>query len=93
MAGVGAYNRFAVPTFAAEFRCFKKVISHLFGQSEGIACSTSGHLSFIGVHVPPQSVCFGLSLQVSEAILVALKNFIGGRPIVNAQGFFKPFVV
>ena len=69
------------------------MISHLFAQSDGIEIFTSGHLSPIGVYVPQRCVCVGLCFQTSEVVLSTLKDFVGSRPIVNAQGFSRPFVV
>ena len=69
------------------------MISHLFAQSDGIEFFTSGHLSPIGVYVPQRCVCVGLCFQTSEVVLSTLKDFVGSRPIVNAQGFSRPFVV
>ena len=93
LAGGEFSNRYLVPTFAADFRYFKQVLTYLFGQVASIGYSTSGHLSSVGIHVPQVCVQMGLQHSSSEAALACLLQFVGGRPIVNSQGFSKPFHV
>ena len=68
-----------------------KVLTHLLGHAGEMHSVFSGHLSFIGIHVPQQSVQFGISHETSEEDLQRLKDFVGNRPITCSQGFPKPF--
>ena len=86
----GVYSR---PTFAADFREFKMMLTHICATVGGICVSTSGHLSGIGIHVPQSSTVIAFTRADSEIALLALRRFVGHRPITNAQGFSRPFVI
>lgn len=80
--------------FGSDFCCRFPLFhggTHLFRQKSSEV--PAGHLSTIGTYVPQQHAQMGLQLQTSEAALECLRTFVGGRPIVNAQSFSKPFTV
>eukprot|EP00438_Fugacium_kawagutii_P024523 Skav231374 [mRNA] locus=scaffold1586:776664:778895:+ [translate_table: standard] len=93
LTGLGGGSRFCHPTFSADFRIFRQMLTKFF-QAIGVrGMHPSGHLSVVGVHVVQTSVTMGIGLDDSEYVLCSLRDFVGCRPIVNSQGFARPYRV
>ena len=82
---------YSIPTFAADFRVFKSMITHIFTTIGQVTTHLSGHVTGIGIHVPQRCIEMGITSDVGEGALLALQNFVGQRPITCAQGFSHPF--
>ena len=91
VGGLNAFNRYVVPTFAADFRIFKKMITNIFSKAGVSGQVSSQHLVAAGVLVPQLSVQFGLCHDLSVRAVQLLIKFVGARPITCAQGFSKPY--
>ena len=91
VGGLNAFNRYVVPTFAADFRIFKKMITNIFSKAGVSGQVSSQHLVAAGVLVPQLSVQFGLCHDLSVRAVQLLIKFVGTRPITCAQGFSKPY--
>eukprot|EP00438_Fugacium_kawagutii_P004481 Skav232404 [mRNA] locus=scaffold1077:741915:746805:+ [translate_table: standard] len=93
LTGLGGGSRFCHPTFSADFRIFRQMLTKFF-QAIGVrGMHPSGHLSVVGVHVVQTSVTMGIGFDDSEYVLCSLRDFVGCRPIVNSQGFARPYRV
>ena len=92
VSGVDVFNRYVVPTFAAEFKLFRKALTHLFSTVGFEGWSTSGHLTVLGIHVPQTCMEMGFTHDSSVEVQRILPTFVGARPITCAQGFSKPFL-
>ena len=91
VGGLNAFNRYVVPTFAADLRIFKKMITNIFSKAGVSGQVSSQHLVAAGVLVPQLSVQFGLCHDLSVRAVQLLIKFVGTRQITCAQGFSKPY--
>ena len=87
----GAVSEYVALTFAAGFKEFRKVLTHLLSISGIPGAGSSGHLTAIGIHVPQACLELGFPHEEGEYAHRVLQIFVGNRPIVSAQGFSKPF--
>ena len=87
---VGSFSDSVVPTFAADFRVFKQMLTHALSAGP-MNTHMTGHLSGLGIHVPQPCIEIGFSAGASEPALGALRNFVGRRPITCAQGFSRSY--
>ena len=88
----GVHCDYLVPTFATDFRVFKAMLTHILSTIDQRTTHMSGHLTGIGIHVPQSCIEVGFTVEASETALLALRNFVGQRPITCAQGFSRPFL-
>ena len=84
---------YSIPTFAADFRVFKSMITHIFATIGLQTTHMSGHLTGIGIHVPQMCIEVGFSAGTGHEVVSVLQRFVGHRPITNAQGFARPLHV
>ena len=89
----GVLGGYVVPTFAADFRVFKSMITHIFATIGLQTTHMSGHLTGIGIHVPQMCIEVGFSAGTGHEVVSVLQRFVGHRPITNAQGFARPLHV
>ena len=90
---VGEVDRYSSITLARDFAFFKKVLSALEFATAPHWVYGSVDLSQVNIFPLQRGLWIGWPSDLEVSTLVALREFVGRRPVTSAQGLTRPWKV
>ena len=92
IVGGGLKDRYTPVTFAADFAFFKKVFFEIIGAMTEMPLESS-HICLpeLQIFTPLVAYTWGWDSDIESQVFAALSSFVRRRPIVNAQGWSRPW--
>ena len=87
----GVESVFDTVTFARDFDFFKKVFRFICQKAEILWMTDRISLNHLSIFIPSPAVQFGFRSALDSEVSLALRTFVGDRPVATSQGFSKPW--